>query len=90
MARALCLEPRVLLLDEPTEGLQPSMALLIREVVLRLKAEGVAVVLVEQKVEAVLALADRVVFLDQGRVAERAERAALSAGAPAFARHVGV
>jgi branched-chain amino acid transport system ATP-binding protein len=90
MARALCLEPRVLLLDEPTEGLQPSMALLIREVVLRLKADGVAVVLVEQKVETVLALADRVVFLDQGRVAEVAERGALGPGAAAFARHVGV
>ena len=90
VARALCLEPKVLLLDEPTEGLQPSMATLIREVVLRLKAEGVAVVLVEQRVEAVLAVADRVVFLDRGRVAEVADRSELAPGARAFAEHVGV
>ncbi|QIE56145.1 ABC transporter ATP-binding protein [Pikeienuella piscinae] len=66
-ARALCLEPRVLLLDEPTEGLQPSMVDLIRDVTLRLKREGVAVVLVEQRIDAVLALADRACFIENGR-----------------------
>src|SRR5690606_13064849 len=42
IARALCLEPKVLLLDEPTEGLQPSMIALIRDTVVALKATGVA------------------------------------------------
>jgi len=69
IARALCLQPRVLLLDEPGEGLQPSMLVLIRDVVARLKSEGVAVLLVEHRVEAVLQIADQVVFMDQGRVA---------------------
>ncbi len=68
-ARALCLEPRVLLLDEPTEGLQPSMIALIRQAVVALRDQGVAVVLVEQRVEAVLEIADRVVFMDNGRAA---------------------
>jgi len=90
IARALCLEPKVLLLDEPTEGLQPSMIALIREAVLRLKAEGVAVVLVEQRVEAVLQMADRVAFMAHGRVEEMAEAAALSPGARQFAEFVGV
>ena len=90
IARALCLEPSVLLLDEPTEGLQPSMIALIRETVERLKAEGVAVVLVEQRVEAVLSVADRVLFLVNGEVAETVSAAGLDARAEVFARYVGV
>jgi branched-chain amino acid transport system ATP-binding protein len=90
IARALCLEPKVLLLDEPTEGLQPSMIALIREVVSGLKATGVATVLVEQRVEAVLSLADRVAFLAGGRVAEVVEAAGLTAAAPQFPTYVGV
>ena len=66
-ARALCIEPKVLLLDEPTEGLQPSMIEQIRQVVLRLKEERVAIVLVEQRVDAVLSVADRVAFIENGR-----------------------
>jgi branched-chain amino acid transport system ATP-binding protein len=67
MARALCLEPRVILLDEPTEGLQPSMIRTIRDVTLRLRDEGVAVLLVEQRPDAILACADRVAFIENGR-----------------------
>jgi branched-chain amino acid transport system ATP-binding protein len=67
MARALCLGPRVLLLDEPTEGLQPSMIAAIREVTLAMRTRGVAVLLVEQRLDAVLSVADRVAFLENGR-----------------------
>lgn len=65
-ARGLCLEPSVLLLDERTEGLQPSMISLIRETVDTLRAQGVTIILVEQRVEAVLSIADRVTFIDNG------------------------
>jgi len=67
LARALCLEPAVLLLDEPTEGLQPSMIGQIREVIASMKQTGVATLLVEQRVDAVLAIADRVAFIENGR-----------------------
>ena len=90
IARALCLEPSVLLLDEPTEGLQPSMIAAIREVVVGLKASGVAIVLVEQRVEAVLGMADRVAFMDHGHVAETVPRDALTAASPQFKHYVGV
>lgn len=90
IARAMCLEPKVLLLDEPTEGLQPSMIALIREAVLQLKAEGVAVVLVEQRVEAVLQMADRVAFMAHGKVEEMVDASSLASGAPQFAAFVGV
>ena len=67
LARALCLEPSVLLLDEPTEGLQPSMIAQIREVIGSMKETGVATLLVEQRVDAVLAIADHVAFIENGR-----------------------
>ena len=90
IGRALCLEPKVLMLDEPTEGLQPSMIALIRDAVLRLRAEGVAVVLVEQRVDAVLKMADRVAFMAHGRVEETIEARKLEHGARQFLDYVGV
>ena len=53
LARALCIEPSLLLLDEPTEGLQPSMISLIRNSILELKKQGVSILLVEQRIEAI-------------------------------------
>jgi branched-chain amino acid transport system ATP-binding protein len=66
IARALCLDPRVLLLDEPTEGLKPSMIQAILAAIRELKGEGVAVALVEQRVESALSVADRIAFLETG------------------------
>lgn len=68
IARALCIEPKVIMLDEPTEGLMPSMIVAIRDVVTRLRSDGVAVLLVEQRIDAVLPIADRIAFMDQGVV----------------------
>ena len=90
IARALCLQPKVLLLDEPTEGLQPSMIALIQQAILTLKGQGVAVVLVEQRVDAVLKMADRVAFMAHGRVEELCDIATLSPGARQFSEFVGV
>ncbi len=89
-ARALCLRPKALLLDEPTEGLQPSMIEAIRVVVRQMREEGVAVLLVEQRVDAVLDLADRVAFLENGRVVEEAAAEALRADHAIVDRYVGV
>lgn len=90
LARALCLAPRALLLDEPTEGLQPSMIAAIRDVVVRKRAEGVAVLLVEQRLDAVLPVADRVAFLENGRLAEDMTAEALRTDRARAQRYLGV
>ncbi|CUH53602.1 ABC transporter ATP-binding protein [Shimia marina] len=90
MARALCLRPKVVLLDEPTEGLQPSMMEAIRNVTRTLRERGVAVVLVEQRIEAILDLADHAVFLENGQVVETVPGEALRDTPQILARHLGV
>ena len=89
-ARALCLEPEVLILDEPSEGLQPSVIALIHELLLSLAAEGTAVMLVEHRVAAVLSIGTRVTFIDHGRDAATHQVSELTAGSREFARYVGV
>ena len=89
-ARALCLKPKLLLLDEPTEGLQPSMISLIRNAVLALKQQNVAIILVEQRVEAVLEIADRVVFVENGRSVLETTPEALQTDKELLHRYIGV
>ena len=90
MARALCMEPEVLLLDEPTEGLMPSMIAKIRETVAALRTRGVSTILVEQRVDAVLPVADRVLFVENGRSRETVDVEALRADPGLVHRYVGV
>ncbi len=68
MARALVTRPRLLILDEPTEGIQPSIILEIEEAIERLHASGLAVLLVEQYLDLALRMADRFLILDAGHV----------------------
>ncbi|MEP1768412.1 MAG: ABC transporter ATP-binding protein [Sulfitobacter sp.] len=89
-ARALCLRPKVLLLDEPTEGLQPSMIEQIRQVIVKMKNEGFAIVLVEQRVDAVLSIADRVTFIEGGKSVETTTAAALRDDPAKLAKYLGV
>ncbi len=89
-ARALCLEPGVLLLDEPTEGLQPSMIAAIRDVIVALRDRGAAILLVEQRIDAVLALADHVHVIENGRNVEDFDAAALARAPDRLRAHLGV
>jgi len=69
IARALVLEPRLLILDEPTEGIQPGIVQQIGEVILRLNREmGLTVLLVEQKLPFARRVASEVCILDKGRI----------------------
>ena len=89
-ARALALEPSVLLLDEPTEGLQPSMTKLIHDSVTTMRDQGVAIVLVEQRIDTVLAIADRVAFLENGRSRETGETSMVKDDPELLKKYLGV
>jgi urea transport system ATP-binding protein len=68
IARALVTKPRMLILDEPTEGIQPSIILEIEDTIASLTRSGMAILLVEQYMEFALRLAGRYVILDAGEV----------------------
>ena len=89
-ARALCLKPRLLLLDEPSEGLMPTIVATLLETVAGLKEHGVGVLLVEQKVEAALQIADRIVFIENGSVAGESTPAELESDPEPLNRYVGI
>jgi branched-chain amino acid transport system ATP-binding protein len=89
-ARALCARPRFLLMDEPTEGLAPLLVGRLLETVGALRARGVGVLLVEQKVEAALRVANRVALIESGRIAEEGTAEALAARPEILLRYVGV
>jgi urea transport system ATP-binding protein len=78
IARALATKPQVLILDEPTEGIQPSIIKLIEQVIRGLAARGdMAIVLVEQYFEFARDLADAFAVMDRGQVVLAGERSAM-------------
>ena len=68
LARALCAAPRLLLLDEPTEGIQPSLVEALAETLRTLVSEGLAVLLVEQNLDFAAAVASRTAVMERGRL----------------------
>jgi branched-chain amino acid transport system ATP-binding protein len=89
MARALAPEPKLLLLDEPSEGIQPSLVHAIGEQLGAIvRATGLTLLLVEQNVDLVRTLADRVAFMDRGRIVETCPVAELAAADGPLARHL--
>lgn len=78
IARALVMRPKLLMLDEPTEGIQPSIIKQIQHVLSRLRERGdMAIILIEQYFDFAQALADRYIVLDRGRVVLSGDRDAV-------------
>jgi branched-chain amino acid transport system ATP-binding protein len=77
IARALLGSPGLVLFDEPSQGLAPKVVFDVQATIKRLKAEGISAVVVEQNADVALAVADRVVVLDNGRLAWTGAAAAL-------------
>jgi len=67
IARALALKPRLLLLDEPTAGMNPTETTEMQGLIAELKAEGLTILLIEHKLELVMRLSDRVIVMDEGK-----------------------
>lgn len=79
IARAMIAKPRMILLDEPSEGIMPVLVEEMGVLFRRLRQQGVTLLLVEQNVEWALRLADRAVIIDQGEVVHRSTAEALLA-----------
>jgi branched-chain amino acid transport system ATP-binding protein len=90
IARAMMLEPKIVLLDEPTEGLMPRMVSQIRTIVDVLHREGVAILLVEQNVSLTLEVSQRVYFMEKGAVRHHAAAADLKVGDAVIHHYLGV
>jgi branched-chain amino acid transport system ATP-binding protein len=90
IARAMMLEPKIILLDEPTEGLMPSMVSQISQIVGALSREGVAVLLVEQNVPLTLEACRRIYFIEKGVVRDQAMARDLDIDHPLIHRYLGV
>ncbi|MBA3588528.1 ABC transporter ATP-binding protein [Methylibium sp.] len=90
VARALMQAPRLLMLDEPFEGLAPIIVQALMEVVGQLAKQGQTIVIVEQNVKACLTLADRVYLLSNGQVVHEGGAKALLADKETQKRHLSV
>jgi branched-chain amino acid transport system ATP-binding protein len=90
IGRALMGNPRVLLMDEPSEGLAPLIVAEVGRTIARLKAEGQSIVLVEQNVKLAFDLADEVVILNTGRVAFAGPASAARDNESLITQHLGV
>ena len=85
IARALCLQPRIMLFDEPTSALDPEMIKEVLDVIVDLAGQGMTLLCVTHEMGFARAVADRVVFMDEGQIMEEAPPADFF-GRPASAR----
>jgi branched-chain amino acid transport system ATP-binding protein len=90
VGRALMIDPRMILMDEPSEGLAPVMVQHLEDIVLGLKREGLSILLVEQNLYSALAVADRVYVLETGQVVHQDDAATLKQQTALLFRHLGV
>jgi branched-chain amino acid transport system ATP-binding protein len=90
IARAMMLEPKIILLDEPTEGLMPRMVWQIEQIIGVLKDEGVAILLVEQNVPLTLAASRRVYIMEKGAVRHHCAASEIDANHAVIKQYLGV
>jgi len=90
IGRALIANPHLLLMDEPTEGLSPYVVEEIKQLILRLKQSGLSILLVEQRVELAVGVADLVYVMDKGRIVCSATPTELMANEPMMETYLGI
>ena len=90
IARAMMLEPKIILLDEPTEGLMPRMVSQIRQIIDALHREGVAILLVEQNVPLTLEASQRIYIMEKGAVRHHCAACDINVNDPVIHQYLGV
>ena len=90
IGRALMTNPRLLILDEATEGLAPLIRAEIWQCLARLKAAGLSILVIDKNVEALTRIADRHVIIERGRVVWTGTSAELAAAPDVQHRYLGV
>lgn len=90
MARALVRNPKLVLMDEPTEGLMPTLIPVIADITQEIADAGYAIVIVEQNVDLVLDISDRVYLMDNGRIHEHSAPDELREDEEILERYLGV
>jgi branched-chain amino acid transport system ATP-binding protein len=90
IGRALVIDPDLILMDEPSEGLAPVMVQHLETILLDLKREGLSILLVEQNLYSALAVADRVYILETGKIVHEGEAHVLTKRTDLLLRHLGV
>jgi branched-chain amino acid transport system ATP-binding protein len=90
IARAMMLEPKIILLDEPTEGLMPRMVSQIRNIIELLHNEGVAILLVEQNVPLTLEASQRVYIMEKGSVRHHCAASEIDVNHAVIKQYMGV
>jgi branched-chain amino acid transport system ATP-binding protein len=90
IARAMMLEPKIILLDEPTEGLMPRMVSQIRQIIEVLHNEGVAILLVEQNVPLTLEASERLYIMEKGSVRHHCATSEIDVNHAVIKQYLGV
>jgi branched-chain amino acid transport system ATP-binding protein len=90
IARAVASEPKLIMLDEPSEGIMPVLVDEMFELFARMRDDGTTILLVEQNVERTLQVSDRAYIMDQGVIVHRADAAALLADSEIQERYCSV
>jgi branched-chain amino acid transport system ATP-binding protein len=90
VARTLAANPRVVLLDEPSEGIAPLVVARMKEAVQAMRTRGVAILLSEQNLAFVARLADRAVLIEQGHIVGTASRDEIEEPSAAIRRVLGI
>jgi branched-chain amino acid transport system ATP-binding protein len=90
VARALMIDPELILMDEPSEGLAPVMVRLLEDILRELKQAGLSILLVEQNLYSALAIADRVYVLETGKVVHECRAFDMAGDPTSLSRYLGV
>lgn len=90
VGRALVIDPALILMDEPSEGLAPVMVQQLEDAIVQLKAAGLAILLVEQNFYSAIAVADRVYIMETGKVVHESAASRLPGEQELLTRYLGV